>query len=75
MLIKRGFVLTDDERSKIAEMSGNIMLWILEGRSTMYMAQQLNMSSWKVEYNIDEMLYILMRKVGKKQYLKMLLQR
>ena len=71
-MFKRTFLLTEDEKRKVSEMDGKIMLWILEGRSIVYMAENLNLSIWQVENNIDEMLYTLRKQVGKKRFLKTL---
>lgn len=51
------------------------MLWILNGESIGYMADKLKLHPSQVEYNIDEMLYVLRRQVGKRRYLKMLFQK
>jgi hypothetical protein len=65
-------LMTKEEKQKVSEMDGKIMLWILERRSVLYMAQQLNMEPYQVEHNINEMLYNLKIQVGKKRYIKTL---
>jgi hypothetical protein len=65
-------LMTKEEKQKVSEMDGKIMLWILERRSVLYMAQQLNMEPYQVEHNINEMLYDLKIQVGKKRYIKTL---
>ena len=74
MFIKT-ILLTPEQKRKVSEMSGKIMLWILEGRSTLYMAEQLNLSIWEVEANIDETLYTYMRQVGKRRFLRTLFRK
>lgn len=69
------FLLTSEQKQEVSEMSGKIMLWILEGRSTLYMAQQLNLSIWEVEQNIDETLYTYMKQVGKRRFLRTLFRK
>ena len=69
---KRTFALTDEEKLKVSEMSGKIMLYILEGRSIGYMSEKLNLPPWQIEANIDEMLYTLRKQVGKRRFLKTL---
>lgn len=71
----RTFLLTTEQKRKVSEMSGKIMLWILEGKSTLYMARQLNLSIWEVEQNIDETLYIYMKQVGKRRFLRTLFRK
>lgn len=69
---KRTFLLTDEEKRKVSEMTGNIMLWILEGQSIGYMSEKLKLHPQQVEYNIDETLYTLRKRVGRWRYIKML---
>lgn len=65
--------LTEKQRMKVGEMSGKIMFWILEGRSTAYMTKELKLEyPWMVDDNIDEMLYELFKWVGIKRYLKII---
>ena len=68
---KKTFALSEEEKLKVAEMTGKIMLWILEGRSVKQMADNLNLTPQQVEYNIDETLYTLRKQVGRWRYLKM----
>lgn len=69
---KRTFMLTEEEKRKVGEMTGKIMQYILEGRSKVYMAEQLGLDIWQVERNIDETLYTLRKQVGRWRYLKLL---
>lgn len=69
---KRTFALTEEEKRKVSEMTGKIMLWMLEGRSRVYMAENLKLDPWMIEANIDETLYTLRKNVGRWRYLKML---
>lgn len=69
---KQTFMLNDEEKKHVSEMSGKIILWILEGRSTGYMSEKLNLSPKEVECNIDEMLFTLLKQVGKRRFLKTL---
>ena len=71
-MFKETFLLTDEEKHKVSEMSGKIMLWILEGRDIGYMSRNLRIPPWQVKRNIDEMLYTLRKEVGIKHYLKLL---
>lgn len=69
-MFKKFFEMTEDERKKLAEMTGKIMLWIEEGRSIGYMSEKLNINPQQVECNINEMLYVLRKQVGRKRFLK-----
>lgn len=74
-IFKHTYLLTDEEKRQVSEMTGKIMLWILEGRSIGYMSKKLNLSPQQIEQNIDAMLYTLRRKVGAKRFLRILLWR
>ncbi len=69
---KRLFLTNPEEKKQISEMSGKIVLWILEGRSIWYMADNLHLDPAVVEQIIDDLSYVLMRKVGKKRFIKTL---
>lgn len=64
--------MTKEDRRKVSEMTGKIMLWMLEKRSVGYMADKLKIDPWYVEKNIDETLYTLRNQVGRWRYFKML---
>lgn len=66
---------TDKEKQQISDMTGKIMLWILNGRSIAYMAEQLRLTEQELIYNIEENLYELRKLIGSKRYLKMLFVR
>ena len=55
---KQTFMLNNEERKKISEMSGKILMWILEGRSIGYMSEMLHLSPKEIEHNIDEMMFL-----------------
>ena len=69
---KRTSQLTDEEKRIVSSMGSSIILWILEGRSMGYIAHKHKLSIQQVDYNIDEMLYLLMKKVGRWRFLKIL---
>ena len=69
---KQTFMLNNEEKKQVSEMSGKIIMWILEGRSIGYMSEMLHMSPNEIECNIDEMLFILRRQVGKRRFFKTL---
>lgn len=71
-VFKRLFLTNPEEKKQISEMSGKIVLWILEGRSIWYMADNLHLDPAVVEQIIDDLSYVLMRKVGKKRFIKTL---
>lgn len=67
--------LTDKEKQQISDITGKIMLWILNGKSIAYMAEQLHLTEQELIYNIEENLYELRKLIGSKRYLKMLFVR
>lgn len=70
---KQTFLLSDGEKKQVSEMSGKIILWILEGRSVGYMSEMLHMSPQQIESNINETLFLLKKHVGKRRFFKILL--
>ena len=72
---KKTFLLNEEEKRKVSEMSGNIMLWILEGQHIGYMSDRLKLSPQQIESNIDETLYTLRKHVGRWRYLKLLFRK
>ena len=70
---KETFMLNDEEKKQVSEMSGKIILWILEGRSIGYMSAMLHLSPQQIESNINETLFILKKHVGKRRFFKILL--
>ena len=52
---KQTFLLNHEEKKQISEMSGKIILWILEGRDIGYMSEKLHLSPQQMESNINEM--------------------
>lgn len=70
---KQTFLLNQKEKKQVSEMSGKIMLWILEGQSIGYMSENLHLSPQQIETNINEMLFTLKEHVGKRRFFKILL--
>lgn len=64
------YKLTEEQKQQIGDMCAKIIRWSLEGRHRGYMCEQLNMHPKTLEYNIDEMLYVLRKEVGLRRYLK-----
>lgn len=71
-MFKQTFLLTEKEKRQVSEMCGKIIYHILEGNHMGRIVDDLNLPPWKIEHNIDEMLYILKKQVGWKRYLKIL---
>ena len=69
---KRTFLLSNEEKIQVSEMCGKIILYVLEGRSIGYMSKMLNLRPCEIQTNINEMLYILLKQVGKREFLKTL---
>ena len=70
---KKTFLLNAEEKKKVADMSGKIMLGILNADYIGNIADKLHLTPAQVEQNIDENLYVLREHVGKWRYLKVLL--
>lgn len=64
--------MNEKQKKQYSEMSGNILLWICEGQSTGYMSEKLNLYPYQVEHNINEMLYILRKRVGFRRFIRTL---
>lgn len=71
-IFKQTFMLNEEDKKQVSEMSGKIVLWILEGRSVRYMSEQLSLEPYQVEWNINELLYTLRQHVGKRRFFKTL---
>lgn len=71
-IFKRTFMLNEEDKKQVSEMCGKIVLWILEGRGVGYMSEQLRLKPHEVEANINELLYILRKQVGKRRFFKTL---
>lgn len=68
---KKTSMLNEKEKQQVADQCGKIMLGLLEGRHTAYIAEQCGYDGpWQVEGNIDEMLYTLRKRVGRWRYIK-----
>lgn len=70
LYFKRTLLLSNEEKIQVSEMCGKIILYALEGRSIEYMSKMLNLRPCEIKTNINEMLYVLMKQVGKREYLK-----
>lgn len=64
--------LTDKDRQKISDMTGKIILWMLEERRLQYVSEQLEMSPEEVLNNVYEILRTIRNKIGWRNYLRVL---
>lgn len=48
-VFKQTFMLNNEEKKQVSEMSGKTILWILGGRSLGHMSEMLNLSPWEVK--------------------------
>lgn len=71
MFVKRN-ELTENDKSKISEMMGKIVLWMLEERSIGYASKELKLHPNEILENIDETLYEFRKHVGRWRYFKIL---
>lgn len=74
-MFKHIFTMTEEEKRTLSEMNGKILLWITEGRHIGYMSEKLNMHPYQIEHNIDEMLYVLLKQVGVRRFIKTLFRK
>ena len=67
--------LTDEQKKQVAEMTGKIVVWMIEGKSLTDMSLQLNLSPYEVMQNILETLYTIRKRIGWKNYFKVLFRK
>lgn len=67
---KPAYLMNDLEKERYKEVHGTTLLMLEEMYSTWQIAKAINLHPWQVEANIDEMLYILRKRVGLKRFLK-----
>lgn len=71
-LLKELSKMTEDEKKKFVNTIGVTILCITERKCLYQIADELKLSTWQVDHNIDEMLYTLRKSLGWKRYLKVL---
>lgn len=64
--------LTEEDKKDISEMTGKIMLWLLENRSMDYVSEQLKLTPSQVRWNVAEILYTFRKKIGRWNFFKIL---
>ena len=64
--------LTDEDKRIISDNTGKIMLGILNNKTSVCIADQINIQPNELEWNIDEILYTFKKRVGIWRYLKIL---
>ena len=62
--------MTADEKKRHVEVVGTTVQMVEEGRGTWQIAEKLNLHPYQVEENIDEILYILRKRLGLKRFIK-----
>lgn len=62
--------MNEKERKKAAEMIGETVLMLEEGRSIIDISERLNLQPYQVTENINEILYKIRRHRGKWHYFK-----
>lgn len=71
-MIRHFNTMTKEEKERLVRMNGEILLCLEERRPVCYMAERLNLEPWQVEHNIDEILYVMLKSLGVRRYLKAL---
>lgn len=64
--------MTEEEKQRFIDVNGKTILYLVERRSLFDMAERLNLESWQIDHNIDELLYELRKSLGRKRYIKAL---
>lgn len=64
--------MTKEEREKSAMALGTMILMLEERHSVTKIGKEINLEPWKVDWNIDELLYILRKYAGKWRFFKIL---
>lgn len=67
---KTVFQMTAEEKKRHVEVVGTTVQMVEEGRGTWQIAEKLRLHPYQVEENIDEILYILRKRLGLKRFIK-----
>lgn len=71
-MLKQVFNMTEEEKQRCIEVNGKIILYLTERRPLFDIANRVDLASWQVNHNIDEILYNLRKSLGWKRYIKAL---
>lgn len=67
--------MTENERQELSTMNGNTILWLEEGCDIQNISEKLELEPCQVEHNIDEILYVIRKRLGLKRYIKTLFRK
>ena len=56
--------MTEEETRKLMKMHATTLMMLEEGHSEWYIAEKLGLQEWQVEWNIDEILRIIRKRIG-----------
>ena len=63
-------MMTPEEKQKAIEVIGTTVLMLEEGYGAWQIAAKLKLHPWQVTSNIDEILCIIRKSIGKKRFIK-----
>lgn len=67
---KTVFQMNEVEKQRDIEVIGTTVQMLEEGRAIFQIAQRLNLHGWQVSENIDEILYIIRKRIGLWRFIK-----
>ena len=62
--------MTEIEKQQLSKIIGDTFIMLEESYSIEQIAKELKLEPWQVEYNIDDILYRLRRRLGWRRYIR-----
>ncbi len=62
--------MTEIEKQQFSKIIGDTFIMLEESYSIEQIAKELKLEPWQVEYNIDDILYRLRRRLGWRRYIR-----
>ena len=62
--------MTEIEKQQLSKIIGDTFIMLEESYSIEQIAKELKVEPWQVEYNIDDILYRLRRRLGWRRYIR-----
>lgn len=59
-----------EEREKLAEIHGTTLVMLEQGYSDRQIADKLGLEDWQVRWNIDEILWIIRKRIGLRRFIE-----
>lgn len=67
--------MTEIEKQQLSKIIGDTFIMLEESYSIEQIAKELKVEPWQVEYNIDDILYRLRRRLGWRRYIRTMFMR